>query len=138
MKQKQHPPEVAAFLAVGAFAVVGASADRAKYGNKVLRCYRQHGLPVVGVNPKLATVEDSPCFVALTAIPPPPRAVSVVAPPAAAAAIVADANLAGVRHLWFQPGAEDATAVQTARQLGMNVIAGGPCVLVALGFRDEP
>ena len=133
---RNHPPDIARFLAVGSFAVVGASTDRAKYGNKVLRCYAQHGLPVVGVNPKLTTVENVPCHPSLAAVPGPARAASVGAPPAAAASIVADAQAAGVRHLWFQPGAEDDAAIATARAAGIEVIAGGPCVLVALGFRD--
>jgi predicted CoA-binding protein len=136
---RSHPPDIAAFLAVGSFAVVGASQDRAKYGNKVLRCYAQHGLPVVAVNPKLSPtpVEDQACFPSLAAIPGSPRAVSVVAPPAAAPSIVADAKAAGVEHLWFQPGAEDPGALATARAHGMNVIADGPCLLVALGFREH-
>ena len=134
---RHQSPEIERFLAVGSFAVVGASIDRAKYGNKVLRCYAQHRLPVVGVNPKLDLVEGVPCHARLTAIPGGPRAVSVVAPPAAAASIVADAQAAGVRHLWFQPGAEDDRAIATARDAGIEVIAGGPCLLVALGFRDE-
>ncbi len=134
---RQHPPAIARFLAVGSFAVVGASTDRAKYGNKVLRCYAQHGLPVVGVNPKLTAVEDRPCHPTLAAIPGPPRAASVVAPPAAAASIVADAVAAGVQHLGFPPGAEDERAFAAARAAGIEVVAGGPCVLVALGFRDD-
>jgi len=136
---RNHPPEIARFLAVGTFAVVGASADRAKYGNKVLRCYAQHGLPVVAVHPKLTNVEGRPGHPSLVAakqaigaVP----AVSVVAPPAAAAAIVADALASGVRHLWFQPGAEDAAAIAAARAAGLEVIADGPCLLVALGFHD--
>lgn len=133
---RNHPPEIARFLAIGSFAVVGASADRAKYGNKVLRCYQQHGLPVVGVHPKLTAVEGVPCHPSLVAAGG-VRAVSVVAPPTAAAAIVADAAAAGVRHLWFQPGAEQAAAIATARQLGIEVIADGPCLLVALGFHDD-
>lgn len=134
---RSHPPEIARFLAVGSFAVVGASADRAKYGNKVLRCYAQHGLPVVGVHPKLTTVENVACYPSLAAVPGGPRAASVVAPPAAAAAIVADAKAAGVTELWFQPGAEDPAAIAAARAAGLHVIADGPCLLVALGFRDE-
>ena len=130
-------PEIAAFLASPAFAVVGASTDRAKYGNKVLRCYQQHGKPVVGVNPKLTAVEGVACHASLRVIPGAPRAVSIVAPPAAAAAIVADARATGVQHLWFQPGAEDATAIATARAAGMQVIAFGPCLLVALGYDDD-
>jgi uncharacterized protein len=134
---RQWPPDVAAFLANAAFAVVGASADRAKYGNKVLRCYAQHGRPVVGVHPKLTAVEGVPCYPRLQGLPGPVPAVSVVAPPAAAAAIVADAIAAGVRHLWFQPGAEDDAAIATARTAGIAVIAHGPCLLVALGFHDD-
>jgi uncharacterized protein len=116
-------PDVARFLAVARFAVVGASSDREKYGNKVLRCYAQHGLPVVGVNPRLTEVEGQPCHASLKDVPGPPRAVSVVAPPAAAAGIVADA-------------AEEPAALEAARSHGIEVIAGGPCLLVALGFRD--
>lgn len=133
---RNQPPEIARFFAVGSFAVVGASADRAKYGNKVLRCYQQHALPVVGVNPKLTVVEGVACHPSLAAVGA-PRAVSVVAPPTAARAIVADAAAAGVRHLWFQPGAEDAAATAEAQRLGIEVIAGGPCLLVALGFHDD-
>jgi len=131
-----RPPEIERFLAIGSFAVVGASSDRAKYGNKVLRCYQQHDLPVVGVHPKLAEVEGARCYARLTDVPGPPRAVSIVAPPAAAPTIVADAIAVGCRHLWFQPGAEDEAAIATARAAGLEVIADGPCVLVALGFRD--
>ena len=131
-----RPPEIERFFAVGAFAVVGASDDRNKYGNKVLRCYQQHGMPVVGVHPKRTEVEGAPCYAKLTAVPGTPRAVSIVAPPGAAPAIVADAIAAGCKHLWFQPGAEQAAAIATARAAGLEVIADGPCVLVALGFRD--
>jgi predicted CoA-binding protein len=133
---RHHPPEVAAFLAVGSFAVVGASCDRAKYGNKVLRCYQQHGLPVVGVHPKLSACEGAAVHPSLAVVPGAPRPVSVVAPPAAAAGIVQDAIAAGCRHLWFQPGAEEAGAIAAARAAGLSVIADGSCVLVALGFRD--
>ena len=133
---RQHTPDVAAFLAVGSFAVVGASADRSKYGNKALRCYQQHGLPVVGVHPKLTSCEGATVHPSLAAVPGAPRAVSIVAPPAAAAAIVQDAIAAGCRHLWFQPGAEEPGAIAAARAAGLSVIADGPCVLVALGFRD--
>ena len=45
------------FLASGPFAVVGASTDRSKYGNKVLRCYQQHGHEVYPINPKAPEVE---------------------------------------------------------------------------------
>ncbi|HLQ38314.1 MAG TPA: CoA-binding protein, partial [Planctomycetota bacterium] len=76
-----RPPEIERFFQAGSFAVVGASTDRDKYGNKVLRCYLQHGLPVVGVNPRQTIVEGAPCYPSLQAVPGGSRAVSVVAPP---------------------------------------------------------
>jgi predicted CoA-binding protein len=102
----------------------------------VLSCYLQHGLPVVAVNPKQATVEGVPSFASLREVPATVRAASVVAPPAAALRIVEDAQARGIGHLWFQPGAEDAVATAAAERAGIAVIAGGPCLLVALGFRD--
>ncbi|GDY03009.1 CoA-binding protein [Planctomycetota bacterium] len=134
---KSHPLPIAAFLAQGSFAVVGASNDRAKYGNKVLRCYQQHALPVLAVHPKLTLVEGEAAYASLRVVPPFVRAVSIVAPPAVARQIVDDAHAMGIRHLWFQPGAEDAAAIAFARTLGIEVIEGGPCLLVALGFHDE-
>ena len=128
---------IARFLAVGSFAVVGASTNRDKYGNKVLRCYAQNGHPVVAVNPRAAEIEGLPCYTCLAEVPGEPRAVSVVAPPAFAQSIVGDAVLAGITHLWFQPGAEDDAAIQDAQARGIEVIGYGPCLLVALGFRDE-
>ena len=124
------------FLAVGSFAVVGASSNRDKYGNKVLRCYAQHDHPVVAVNPRATEIEGLPCYESLLAIPGAPRAVSIVAPPAFADGIVADAIASGVRHLWFQTGSEDDAAIAVAKNNGIEVIAYGPCLLVALGFRD--
>ncbi|MCA8953116.1 MAG: CoA-binding protein, partial [Planctomycetes bacterium] len=58
--RRSYPPALQRFFDVGRFAVVGASRDREKYGNKVLRCYAQHGLPVIGVNPKLDEAEGVP------------------------------------------------------------------------------
>jgi len=133
---RTHPPPIAEFLAQGSFAVVGASTDRTKYGNKVLRCYLQHGLPVVAVNPGHASVEGVKSFASLREVPADVRAASVVAPPALAARIVEDAQARGIAHLWFQPGAEDDAATAAAERAGIAVIAGGPCLLVALGFRD--
>ncbi|MGE3170991.1 MAG: CoA-binding protein [Planctomycetota bacterium] len=134
---RQHRGDIGAFLEQGSFAVVGASADRSKYGNKVLRCYRQHGLPVVAVNPKAAEVEGVVAYPSLRQVPSGIAAASVVAPPQAAAQIVEDAVAHGIGWLWFQPGAEDPAASAVARAAGVQVIDDGSCLLVALGFRDE-
>ncbi len=126
-----------AFLASSAFAVVGASTDRSKYGNKVLRCYQQHGRKVYPVNPKAPSVEGLPAYPSLSALPERVPAISVITPPAATEQVVRDAHAAGVKHVWMQPGAESDDAIRTAEALGMNVIAGGPCLLVAMGYSES-
>jgi predicted CoA-binding protein len=128
--------KVAAFLAVGPFAVVGASVIRSKYGNKVLRCYQQHGLEVYPINARAEEVEGLKAYPSLASLPVPVPAISVITPPTITEQVVRDAAAAGVKHVWMQPGAESVAAIREAEALGMAVIAGGPCLLVVLGYRD--
>jgi len=124
------------FLARGPYAVVGASVDRNKYGNKVLRCYMQHDLEVYPVNPARDEVEGRTSYPDLGSLPVPARAVSIITQPEVTERVVEGADAAGVELVWMQPGAESTVAVRRVEELGMKVIAGGPCLLVALGFRD--
>jgi predicted CoA-binding protein len=127
---------VDAFLATGPFAVVGASVDRSKYGNKVLRCYQQYGKEVYPINARAAEVEGLKAYPSLASLPVRARAISIITPPAITEQVVRDAAAAGVTHVWMQPGAESDAAIREAEALGMTVIAGGPCLLVVLGYRE--
>ncbi|WP_243382859.1 CoA-binding protein [Geothrix alkalitolerans] len=127
---------IQSFLASGPFAVVGASTDRSKYGNKVLRCYQQHGHEVYPINPKAPEVEGLKAYPSLAALPVKVPAISVITPPAATEQVVREAAAAGVKHIWMQPGAESDAAVRAAESLGMSVIAGGPCLLVVMGYHE--
>ena len=118
------------------FAVIGASADRTKYGNKVLRAYMQQGRKVFPVNPKQTQIEGLPCYAELASLPEPVHGVSIVTPPAVTERMVEQVAAAGIEHVWLQPGAESRTAVEKAEQLGLSIIAGGPCALVALHYRE--
>jgi len=127
---------ITAFLEAGPFAVVGASIDRSKYGNKVLRCYQQHGKTVYPINARAAEVEGLKAYATLASLPVKVRAISVITPPAITEQVVRDAAAAGVTHIWMQPGAESDEAIRSAEALGMAVIAGGPCLLVVLGYHE--
>lgn len=129
--------KIEAFLAHGPYAVVGASRDRAKYGNKVLRAYLQHGKVVHAVNPHATEVEGRASHPTLRELPEAVHGVSVITPPHVTERIVEDLPACGAAWVWMQPGAESARAVARAEQLGVGVISGGPCALVALGFRED-
>ena len=132
-----HPdPQIAAFLDGSHFAVVGASTDRSKYGNKVLRTCLQRKCSVTPVNPKADEVEGVPAVASLSEIDQPVHGVSIITPPAVTEQIVQEAIQLNIGHLWMQPGAESPSAVEAAEAAGINVIHGGPCLLVVLGFRN--
>lgn len=124
--------QIAEFLECRTFGVVGASTDRRKYGNKVLRCYQQHGRDVVPVNPNAKTVEGLPAVSSLSQASG-IDAISIITPSPVTELVVQEAIKLGIRHIWMQPGAESDSAVKHAIDAGANVIHGGPCLLVVLG-----
>jgi predicted CoA-binding protein len=127
------------FLEASAFGVAGASTNRAKYGNKILRCYLQNGRAAWPINPRAGEIEGQTCYpdvAALLEAEADVGALSIITPPAITERIVDDALAGGLRHLWMQPGAESAAAVERAEQAGASVIWGGPCLLVVLGYRE--
>lgn len=125
---------IAAFLDGQPHAVVGASTDRTKFGNKVLRSYLDNGRPAFAVNPSAPSVEGQPAYASLSQLPTVPHGVSIVTPPAVTRRVIEEVIALGIQHLWIQPGAEDTFAIMQATGAGVNVISGGPCVLVELGW----
>jgi len=124
------------FLAAGPFGVVGASTNRDKYGNKVLRAYQQKGLTAHPVNPRADEIEGQPVFRDVASLPDDVGALSIITPPAITEAVVDAALARGILNFWMQPGAESPAAIERAEAAGANVIAGGPCVLVVFGYRE--
>jgi predicted CoA-binding protein len=131
-----EPGAIDRFLASTRFAVLGASTDREKYGNKVLRCYLQHGREVIPVNPKEPSVEGVAAVKDIASVPGIVEAVSIITPPSVTEAAIPQLAKKGVKRLWMQPGAESATAIRDAEAAGMEVIAGGPCLLVVMGYHE--
>jgi predicted CoA-binding protein len=125
------------FLSAAAFGVVGASSNRQKYGNRVLRCYLQNGKRAVPVNPKEAEIEGIICVASVDDLPADVTSLSMITPPAVTEQLVPRAIVHGIRNIWMQPGAESPAAVALCREKGINVIADGSCLLVVLGYRDH-
>jgi len=126
---------IADFLQEGPYAVAGASNDRAKYGNRVLRAYQHKGWKVYPINPRESTVEGLAAYPDFRSLPERPRGVSIITPPAVTERIVAEAADAGAKFVWMQPGAESPEAIRIARERGLEVIADGSCFLVETHFR---
>ncbi|PLY00799.1 MAG: CoA-binding protein [Desulfuromonas sp.] len=125
------------FLAADAFGVVGASSNRDKYGNKVLRCYLQNDRVAIPVNPRASSIEGIEAAASVADLPDGVDSISVITPPAITVQVVEEAIEKGIRHIWMQPGAESTEAIKLGEENGLNVIADGSCILVVLGYKEH-
>src|SRR6266581_3693150 len=90
------------FLSAEAFGVVGASSNRQKFGNRVLRCYLQNGKRAIPVNPNEAEIEGIPCVATISDLPANVVSISMITPPAVTAQLVPLALAKGIRNIWMQ------------------------------------
>ncbi len=112
-------------------AVIGASNDRSKYGNKSVRAHLQQGYTVYPINPKESEIEGLASFKSIADVPGRPDRVSVYVPTAVLKKILSDIAAKGCDELWLNPGTESDEVLAEAERLGLNVIQA--CSIVDLG-----
>lgn len=116
-------------------AVIGASTDRNKFGNKAVRAYAQQGFAVWPVNPKEPVVEGLPAFASIADVPGRPNLVSVYLPPPVTLKVLPAIAAKGCDELWLNPGTESDAVLAEAERLGLNVIQA--CSIVSVGVSPE-
>src|SRR5580692_2055152 len=112
-------------------AIIGASADRAKFGNKAVRAFVRQGYTVYPVNPKEAVIEGLPAFKSIRDVPGRLQMISVYLPPPVLLKVLPDIATKGCEELWLNPGTESDEVLAEAERLGLNVIQA--CSIVGVG-----
>ena len=112
-------------------AVIGASADRRKYGNKAVRAYLRQGWTVYPVNPHESEVEGLHAFRSLRDVPAPVDRVSLYLPPEVGLAVLDDLAAVPHKEFYVNPGAESAELIERAEALGLAPIQA--CSIVDVG-----
>ena len=87
-------------------ALIGASNNRSKYGNKIYRDLRNKGYKVTPINPKEKKIEGDRAYSSIEEIKELPDIANFVVPPPVAMKIAQNITNLGIKHLWFQPGSE--------------------------------
>src|SRR5918998_1063350 len=87
-------------------AVVGASSDRNKFGNKALRAFRAEGYTVVPVNPNEREVEGLKTFASVLDVPQAIDMATVYVPPEIGITLLPEFERKGIPEIWVNPGAE--------------------------------
>lgn len=113
-------------------AIIGASNDRAKYGNKAVRAYSLMGYKVYPVNPKAETIEGLKSYRSILDIQGKVDRATVYLPPEIGLKLIEEIAEKGVEELYLNPGAESDEFIHKARKLGLNPILA--CSIRAIGM----
>jgi predicted CoA-binding protein len=112
-------------------AVVGASSDRGKFGNKALRAFRAEGYIVVPVNPNEAEVEGMKTYATVLDVPQSIDMATVYVPPEIGITLLPQFEQKGIPEIWMNPGAVSDELLAEARRRKLNVIAA--CSIIGIG-----
>ncbi len=113
-------------------AILGASADRNKFGNKAVRAFHEQGYTVYPVNPKENSIEGMKAYPSIAAVPVRPQMVSVYLPPPIVLKVLPEIAAKGCDEVWLNPGTESEEVLAEAERLGLNVIQA--CSILGVGM----
>jgi predicted CoA-binding protein len=117
-------------------AILGASADRSKFGNKSVRAHQQMGYTVYPINPKGGQIEGLTAYRNLAEVPPGRLdRISVYLPPAISLQVLDQVAARGCDELWLNPGSDSPEVIAKAQSLGLNVVQA--CSIVGVGMRPS-
>ena len=87
-------------------ALIGASNDPSKFGNRIYRNLRNKGYNIIPINPKEKKIEGDKAYASIDMMNNLPDIINFVVPPQIAIKVAQKAIDLGITHLWFQPGSE--------------------------------
>src|SRR3954465_7995440 len=87
-------------------AVVGASSNRSKFGNRAVRAFLQQGYTVIPINPHETEVEGLKSYASVLDVPGPIDMASVYLPPDIGEQVIGEIARKGIAEVWLNPGAE--------------------------------
>jgi predicted CoA-binding protein len=112
-------------------AVIGASSDRQKFGNKALRAFAHQGYTVVPINPHECEIEGHRAYATVLDVPGTIDMATVYVPPEIGVRVMDELAEKKVGEVWLNPGADGAAVVERARALGLKAIQA--CSIIGIG-----
>jgi predicted CoA-binding protein len=112
-------------------AVIGASSNRSKFGNRAVRAFQQQGYTVVPINPHEAEVEGLKSYPSVMDVPGPIDMASIYLPPELGEQVIDEIARKGIPEVWLNPGAESDALIARAKALHIQPIVA--CSIVAIG-----
>ena len=112
-------------------AIIGASSNRHKYGNKALRAFAKQGFTVLAINPNEREVEGYPTYPSVLDVPGTIDMATVYVPADVGVRVMDDIARKGIAEVWLNPGADDDEVLARAKELGVKTIQA--CSIMSIG-----
>jgi predicted CoA-binding protein len=112
-------------------AVIGASSNRSKFGNKAVRAYANQGFTVIPINPHEAEIEGFRAYRSVLDVPGAIDLATVYVHADAGVRVIEEIAKKGIREVWLNPGADDDAVVARAREFGLEPIIA--CSIYGIG-----
>ena len=112
-------------------AVIGASSNPRKFGNRAIRAFRRQGYTVIPINPNEATVEGLKAYASVLDVPGTIDMATFYVPPDIGQKVIADVARKGIPEVWLNPGSESDELVRLARALKVEPILA--CSILGIG-----
>jgi predicted CoA-binding protein len=112
-------------------AVIGASSNRAKFGNRAVRAFVREGYTVVPINPHETEVEGLKAYASVLDVPGPIDMASFYVPPDVGESLIHEMAEKQIPEVWLNPGAESDALIARARSLSITPVVA--CSIVAVG-----
>jgi uncharacterized protein len=112
-------------------AVIGASRNPSKFGNRAVRAFLREGYTVLPINPNEAEVEGLKTYASVLDVPGPIDMASFYVPADVGERVIDDVARKGIAEVWLNPGAESDALIARARSLDIQPILA--CSIIAIG-----
>jgi len=112
-------------------AVVGASSDRHKFGNKALRAFMAEGYRVIPINPNERQVEGMTTYASVLDVPERIDMATLYVQPDVGLRLLPELEQKQIAEIWVNPGADSEELLAEARRRKLNVIAA--CSIIGIG-----
>jgi hypothetical protein len=112
-------------------AVIGASSNRQKFGNRAVRAFQQQGYTVIPINPHEAEIEGLKAYASVLDVPGPIDMASMYVPPDVGERIIDEIARKQIPEVWLNPGADSEGLIARARALQIQPIVA--CSVIAIG-----
>ena len=112
-------------------AVIGASSNRSKFGNRAVRAFVQQGYTVIPINPHAAEVEGLTAYASVLDVPGPIDMATLYVPPEIGVRVIDEIAEKQIAEVWLNPGSESDALIARARALHIKPIVA--CSIVSIG-----